>query len=156
MSGQLLMAPLTAELYATESEALEAYREQVEALGYVFTAEKRGVSGAAVFITQIPSELEQAEALELFHVLATRLSDATGTVESAARGFFESKLWQASCKAAVKGGRIYDSGHMRWICDRLLQKPDEKGTVVRTCPHGRPVAFEIRKSAMDRQFGRLR
>ena len=155
MSGQLLMAPLTAELYATESEALEAYREQVEALGYVFTAEKRGVSGAAASITQIPSELEQAEALELFHVLATRLSDATGTVESAARGFFESKLWQASCKAAVKGGRIYDSGHMRWICDRLLQKPDEKGTVVRTCPHGRPVAFEIRKSAMDRQFGRL-
>ena len=155
MSGQLLMAPLTAELYATESDALESYREQVEALGYVFTAEKRGVSGAAVSITQIPSELEQAEALELFHVLATRLSDATGTVESAARGFFESKLWQASCKAAVKGGRIYDSGHMRWICDRLLQKPDEKGTVVRTCPHGRPVAFEIRKSAMDRQFGRL-
>ena len=59
------------------------------------------------------------------------------------------------CKAAVKGGRIYDSGHMRWICDRLLQKPDERGAVVRTCPHGRPVAFEIRKSAMDRQFGRL-
>lgn len=155
MSGQLLMAPLTAELYATESDALESYREQIEALGYAFTAEKRGVSGAAASITQIPSELEQAEALELFHVLATRLSDATGTVESAARGFFESRLWQASCKAAVKGGRIYDSGHMRWICDRLLQKPDERGAVVRTCPHGRPVAFEIRKSAMDRQFGRL-
>ena len=155
MSGQLLMAPLTAELYATESDALETCREQVEALGYAFTTEKRGVSSAVASVTQIPSELEQAEALELFHVLAARLSDATGTVEAAARGFFESRLWQASCKAAVKGGRIYDSGHMRWICDRLLQRPDERGSVVRTCPHGRPVAFEIRKSAMDRQFGRL-
>ena len=154
MTGQLLMVPMKAELYATESDALETYREQVEALGYAFETEKRGVSGACASISQIPTELEQAEALELFHVLATRLSDATGTVEAAARGFFESRLWQASCKAAVKGGRIYDSGHMKWICDRLLQKPDRHGAVVRTCPHGRPVAFEIRKSAMDRQFGR--
>ncbi|MBE6723590.1 MAG: DNA mismatch repair endonuclease MutL [Ruminococcaceae bacterium] len=154
MTGQILLAPLTADLYASESEALENYRDQIEALGYVFETERRGVSGGVASISQIPTELEQAEALELFHVLATRLSDATGTVESSTRGFFESKLWQASCKAAVKGGRIYDSGHMKWICDRLLQKPDERGSVIRTCPHGRPVAFEIRKSAMDRQFGR--
>ena len=154
MTGQILLAPLTADLYASESEALENYRDQIEALGYVFETERRGVSGSVASISQIPTELEQAEALELFHVLATRLSDATGTVESSTRGFFESKLWQASCKAAVKGGRIYDSGHMKWICDRLLQKPDERGSVIRTCPHGRPVAFEIRKSAMDRQFGR--
>ena len=37
----------------------------------------------------------------------------------------------------------------------LLQKPDGRGGVIRTCPHGRPVAFEIKKTAMDRQFGRL-
>ena len=76
-------------------------------------------------------------------------------MESATAGFFESRLWQASCKAAIKGGRLYDAAHLRWICDRLLQKPDEHGAVIRTCPHGRPVAFEIRKTAIDRQFGRL-
>ena len=154
MTGQLLMAPLEEKLYATETEALEEYRERIESLGYVFETERTGVSAGIARISQIPEELDRNEAAELFRVLADRLSEATGTVESAARGFFESRLWQASCKAAIKGGRLYDAAHLKWICDRLLQKPDEKGTVIRTCPHGRPVAFEIRKSAMDRQFGR--
>ena len=55
----------------------------------------------------------------------------------------------------MKGGRIYDMGHIKWICDRLLKKPGKDNTVIRTCPHGRPVAFEIKKSSIDRQFARL-
>ena len=157
--GQLLMVPLEARLYSAEAEAMEEYRPQTEALGFAYEIGKAGgasVSERAASISQIPDELDRNEALELFHVLADRLSDATGTVESAARGFFESRLWQAACKAAVKGGRIYGEEHMRWICDRLLTKPtgDGRGSVIRTCPHGRPVAFEIRKSAIERQFGR--
>ena len=55
----------------------------------------------------------------------------------------------------MKGGRIYDRAHLRWICDRLLVKPDGKtGSVIRTCPHGRPVAFEIKKTSIERQFER--
>jgi DNA mismatch repair protein MutL len=154
MTGQLLLTPLEETLYPTETDALEEYRDRIEALGYVFETERTGVSSGKARISQIPEELDQNEAAELFRVLASRLSDATGTVESAAQGFFESRLWQASCKAAIKGGRIYDPAHLKWICDRLLQKPDSRGSVIRTCPHGRPVAFEIRKSAMDRQFGR--
>ena len=154
MTGQLLLTPLEETLYPTETDALEEYRDRIEALGYVFETERTGVSSGKARISQIPEELDQNEAVELFRVLAARLSDATGTVESAAQGFFESRLWQASCKAAIKGGRIYDPAHLKWICDRLLQKPDSRGSVIRTCPHGRPVAFEIRKSAMDRQFGR--
>ena len=153
-AGQLLLSPLETDLYPTEAAALEEYRDPVEAMGFAFSVETAGAASRRAFVSQIPSELEPPEALELFQVLAARLSDATGTVESAARGFFESRLWQASCKAAVKGGRIYDEGHMKWICDRLLKKPDEGGAAIRTCPHGRPVAFEIKKSAMDRQFGR--
>ena len=157
--GQMLMVPLEARLYSAEAEAMEEYRPQAEALGFAYEIGKAGgasVSERAASISQIPDELDRNEALELFHVLADRLSDATGTVESAARGFFESRLWQAACKAAVKGGRIYGEEHMRWICDRLLTKPtgDGRGSVIRTCPHGRPVAFEIRKSAIERQFGR--
>jgi len=38
---------------------------------------------------------------------------------------------------------------------KLLKKPDEDNAVIRVCPHGRPVAFEIKKSSIDRQFARL-
>ncbi len=155
MSGQLLLAPLETDVYATEAEAAEEYRERIEALGYRFDFEENGVSNRRAKITQIPDELDADGALELFHTLAEKLSDATASVESATAGFFESRLWQASCKAAIKGGRVYDRAHLKWICDRLLQKPDGRSGVIRTCPHGRPVAFEIKKTAMDRQFGRL-
>ena len=60
-----------------------------------------------------------------------------------------------SCKAAIKGGRQYGIEHIRWICDRLLTPPDKDGKVIKTCPHGRPVAFEIKKSSIERQFLRL-
>ena len=117
--------------------------------------ERNGVSSCRAKITAIPEILDTSAALELFTTLSSGLGDATASVESASDRFFESRLWQASCKAAIKGGRIYDIAHIRWICDRLLKKPDGDNQVIRTCPHGRPVAFEIKKSSIDRQFARL-
>ncbi len=154
-TGQLLMTPLELSLLATEAEAVEEYRPRIEALGFDFAMKADSVSHVTVSISQIPEELEQDSAAELFHVLADRLSEGSGTVDSAMEGFFESRLWQASCKAAIKGGRLYDTAHLRWICDRLLKKPGPDNAVIRTCPHGRPVAFEIKRSSIDRQFGRL-
>ncbi|MBE6626319.1 MAG: DNA mismatch repair endonuclease MutL [Ruminococcaceae bacterium] len=153
--GQLLFSPIEIDMLAGEVEALNDYSEKVRALGFEYSFEKTGVSSYKALIAQIPGDLDNAAAIELFSTLVSKLSDVTASVESAADGFFESRLWQASCKAAIKGGRIYDMAHIKWICDRLLKKPDSKNQVIRTCPHGRPVAFEIKKSSIDRQFARL-
>ena len=153
--GQLLFSPIEVDMLAGEVEAMNDYSEKIHALGFEYTFEKTGVSSYKALITQIPGDLDNASAIELFTTLMSKLSDVTASVESAAEGFFESRLWQASCKAAIKGGRIYDMAHIKWICDRLLKKPDSKNQVIRTCPHGRPVAFEIKKSSIDRQFARL-
>ncbi len=154
-SGQILMAPLVCHLLVGELDALDEYKDKLRALGFEYTADEHGVSTYDVKISTIPSDLNADEALELFTTLATKLSDVTASVESAAEEFFESRLWQAACKAAIKGGRIYNIAHIKWICDRLLVKPDKNNQVIRTCPHGRPVAFEIKKTAIDRQFARL-
>ncbi len=154
-SGQLLFSPLELDMLSVEVEAMKDYGDKIRALGFEYTFEKSSVSSYKAVITQIPSDLDNAAAIELFSELMSKLSDVTASVESAAEGFFESRLWQASCKAAIKGGRIYDMAHIKWICDRLFKKPDEKNQVIRTCPHGRPVAFEIKKSSIDRQFARL-
>ncbi len=154
-NGQLLMAPIEVDLLSDEADALTDYEDKIQGLGFAYTFEKIGVSSYRAKISQIPDTLDTAASIELFTTLASKLSDATATVESAAEGFFESRLWQASCKAAIKGGRIYDIAHIKWICDRLLKKPGKDNSVIRTCPHGRPVAFEIKKSSIDRQFARL-
>lgn len=153
--GQILLTPLEADMMTVEADAAAEHIDKIRALGFECEFRETGISTSRAVITQIPSDLEPSEALELFTSLASRLSDVTGSVESVAEGFFESRLWQASCKAAIKGGRVYDIAHIKWICDRLLKKPGADNQVIRTCPHGRPVAFEIKKSSIDRQFARL-
>ena len=60
---------------------------------------------------------------------------------------FEKALYQASCKAAIKAGREYPEGHIKWLVDKLMEIPD-----ITVCPHGRPVAMELSKGNIDRQF----
>ncbi|MBQ7921874.1 MAG: DNA mismatch repair endonuclease MutL [Clostridia bacterium] len=155
-TGQLLLIPYELSFLRSEADMAEEYKESLEALGYVFTMKETSVANVTVSLHQIPDILNQAEAGALFSTLVSKLADATGTVEAASAVYFESRLWQAACKAAIKGGRLYDMAHLRWICDRLLIKPEKEGaSVIRTCPHGRPVAFEIKKSSIERQFARL-
>lgn len=153
--GQLLLTSYDVELLASEVDAMNEYGTQLHALGFDYSFEKIGVSTYKAKITQIPEDLDAAAAAELFTTLTNGLSDMSASVESTAGKFFESRLWQASCKAAIKGGRVYDVAHIKWICDRLLKKPGEDNQVIRVCPHGRPVAFEIKKSSIDRQFARI-
>ena len=156
MCGQVLLLPYELTVLPTEAAAITDYASSLESLGYGFTLTEQSVSVVQVSLTQIPDMLSQAEAVELFTSLVNRLTEGTGTVEAASAAYFETKLWQASCKAAIKGGRVYDMVHLRWLCDRLLIKPEKEGaSVIRTCPHGRPVAFEIKKTSIERQFARL-
>ena len=152
--GQLLLMPLTLPLLEIEADAVSEYEEKIRSLGFDFSLEKNGAQMKAV-ITQIPEMLSGAEASELFHTLASRLTDIGAGADAAAEEFFSARLFQSACKAAIKGGRVYDMAHIRWICDRLFVKPKDGGSVIRTCPHGRPVAFEVKKSSIDRQFARL-
>jgi DNA mismatch repair protein MutL len=154
IGGQMLLSPIEVNLLSPEVTALEEYEDKIKALGFGYTTEKTGASTYKVSVFSIPDTLDTAAAEELFTSLAGKLSESTASVESAAVGFFETRLWQASCKAAIKGGRVYDNVHIKWICDRLLMTPEKGSSVIRTCPHGRPVAFEIKKSSIDRQFGR--
>ncbi len=147
--AQLLLVPLTVPMSDAQRQALEDNRTHIEAIGYGFT-----VDGTTVSVTEIPTEIHKDAATDLLLTLADRLAEGTGTVESTSMTYFEAKLYQASCKAAIKGGRLYSAENIRWICDHTLQK-SENGAVIRTCPHGRPVAFEIRKNSIERQFARL-
>ena len=150
--SQILMLPLNITLSEAELIAIEDFDAQIRSLGFVYRIEK---DKKRVSVTEIPDELNRDSAQDMICELASQLSEGTGSIEAAEAKFFEAKLYQASCKAAIKGGRVYSKDHLKWICDRLLKKPGEDGAVIKTCPHGRPVAFEIKKSSIERQFNRL-
>ena len=149
-SAQVLMFSIPVSMTEAEVQALEDHREQIESIGFSF---KRDASG--VQITEIPTEITREAAPEMLAVLAGRIADGTGTVESTGAEYFEARLYQASCKAAIKGGRLYTGDSIKWICDRILCVPKDGSSAIKTCPHGRPVAFEIRKNSIERQFSRL-
>ena len=151
-NSQILMLPMNIYLSDDELNAIEEYADQISSLGFVFRIDK---TKKKVSVTEIPEELNRDSAEEMINELGHRLAEGTGSVEATEAKYFEAKLFQASCKAAIKGGRVYSKEHIKWICDRLFKNPAEDGAVIKTCPHGRPVAFEIKKSSIERQFNRI-
>lgn len=152
IESQLLLAPIELMLTVEEIPLLAEYGDDVRSVGFDFEifAESRKVS-----ITKVPVEIPLSSASEAFSALCARLAEGQNALESAESEFFEKALYQAACKAAIKGGRHYDFEHIDWICKKLLKKPDADGKVIKTCPHGRPVAFEIKKTSIERQFSRI-
>ena len=148
--SQALIAPVEVTLTDEEATALADYGEDVRSIGFDYE-----LSANIVLITSVPSEIATEAAGSTFCAMLQRLSEGKGTIEETEAEFFEKALYQASCKAAIKGGRNYGIEHIKWICDRLLTPPDKDGKVIKTCPHGRPGAFEIKKSSIERQFLRL-
>lgn len=148
--SQILLYPLEVTMTTEEKEALNQFESEIKGLGYAFKA-----SGEKVLVSEIPDDMSREQAEEMLVTFAGRCAEGYGNVDALRTEFVEKALWQAACKAAIKGGRVYGTEHLRWICDQLLQAPDKNGSVIKTCPHGRPVAFEIKKSSIERQFARI-
>ena len=82
-------------------------------------------------------------------VIADRLKTNTGSAMLTRDMIFERALYQASCKAAIKAGREYSDEQIEWLVGEMMKLPD-----ITVCPHGRPVAMELSKKNIDRQFER--
>ena len=144
VSSQLLMLPIDIMLMADEVSAINEYREEIEAVGFEFECLRNTGS-----VTAIPVGIEQDAVADMFAVLADRIKNGTGNVDITRNLIFEKALYQASCKAAIKAGREYAKAHGEWVVEKLMEIPD-----ITFCPHGRPVAMEMSKRNIDRQFER--
>ena len=142
--SQLLMLPLEVMLTSEEIQTLVEYRTEIEAVGFEFTNGKYTVS-----ITAIPEGIETDAVSDMLAVMAERIKSNTGSARLTRDIIFEKALYQASCKAAIKAGREYPEGHIKWLVDKLMELPD-----ITVCPHGRPVAMELSKKNLDGQFER--
>ncbi len=142
--AQILLMPLSIMLTLEEADAAKQYQEELFSSGFQFL-----LHGREADLTQIPSFLDTAQAKDAFLEACARLADHTGNAALTEQNRYEHALFQASCKAAVKAGRNYDTAHLQWICDRVLSDPE-----IRYCPHGRPVCFEVTKAMIENRFKR--
>jgi DNA mismatch repair protein MutL len=142
--SQLLMLPLEIMMTSDEIQTLVDYREEIEAIGFEFSAGKYTAN-----VTAIPEGISTDAVSDMLIVMAERIKSGTGSVGITRDIIFEKALYQASCKAAIKAGREYAPEHVKWIVDKLMQIPD-----ITFCPHGRPVAMEMSHKLLDKQFER--
>ena len=142
--SQLLMLPIEVMLTSEEIQVISDYRSEIEAVGFEFTNGRYTAS-----VTAIPEGIETDAVPDMLAVIAERIKSNTGSARLTRDIIFEKALYQASCKAAIKAGREYPEGHIKWIVDKLMEIPD-----ITVCPHGRPVAMELSKKNLDRQFER--
>lgn len=143
-ASQMLMLPIEIMLMSDEVAAIEEYRHELEAVGFDFTSSRNTVS-----VNAIPVGIDQEAVSDMFMTVADRIKNGTGSVHITRNILFEKALYQASCKAAIKAGREYPPEYQKWVVDKLMEIPD-----ITVCPHGRPVAMEMSKKKMDRQFER--
>lgn len=144
-ASQILMLPIEINLGRDECNILNEYKDEICSAGFTFDACENKVS-----VHSSPTGISVDAVPEIFQTFAERLLSGTGNVALTRDLIFEKALYQASCKAAIKAGRHYADGHIEWLCRKMMEMPD-----ITFCPHGRPVAIEMTKTMLDKQFERL-
>ena len=144
VDAQLLMLPIEIMLMSEEVGLLDTYRAELEAVGFTYTCLRNTVR-----VDSIPSGIESGAVPDMLAAIAEQLKSGVNTAKLTRDILFEKALYQASCKAAIKAGRDYPEEHIQWLVDKLMEIPD-----ITFCPHGRPVAMEMKKRNIDHQFER--
>ena len=146
ISSQTLILPMTVLLSPEETVAAEEYKSEIEELGFEYVCNKKSVD-----ITSIPDAISVADAESLFIKMVDDLIDGRGDPRVTEDIRREKALYQVACKAAIKGGRIYNDAVIEWLVGKVLLLPD-----ITVCPHGRPIAYKLTKNELDRQFERIK
>lgn len=146
VASQSLLLPITVILTPEELSSAREFSEDLKEVGFDFY-----INEGALDLTAIPEKISASDAEALVFEMLTELSEGRGNPKNTDAIRREKALYQIACKAAIKGGRFYDKAIIDWLIDKVLSLPD-----ITVCPHGRPIAYKMKKSELDRQFDRLK
>ena len=138
--AQSLLAPAICRLSAQEREVLLAHGALLEEFG--FEVDQLGQDLAVrqapfdVAVEDIPATLEE---------IAQKLLTTGGADPAAAR---DELMHTMACKAAIKGGWKTSPQELERVAQAVMEGS------VKYCPHGRPVAIELTKKELEKQFKR--
>ncbi len=139
---QPLLTPVTVIPAREEYDAIICNTELLNENGF----EIEDFGNGSVVVRAVPSYLTDEDIGSLINEIAQGLI-TVGVVQTQR----EDHLFHTvACKAAIKAGSKTSPEEMKALAQRVLSDND-----VMYCPHGRPVAFEIKKRELEKQFGRI-
>ena len=142
IQSQLLLTPVSVTLVSEEFEAIISNTETLSRLG--FTVEDFGVN--TVIVRSVPSILEGEDIISLISEIAETLRITGQPLVQK----IDDILHSISCKSAIKAGNITSKEELQNLAVKVLTSKS-----LMYCPHGRPIAFELKRSQIEKQFGRL-
>ena len=138
--AQSLITPVVCRFGHEEVSILLDNEELLDKLG--FTVERFGDNTAAV--RRIPAEIDISETETVLSEICAELKSGATAEQTRRDNIFRS----IACKAAIKAGRSSGRRELEILTAKVMSGE------VSYCPHGRPVAFEITKAALDKGFKR--
>ncbi len=139
---QALLTPITVTLPSGEYDSIINNISLLEKSGF----EVEDFGNSTVIVRALPVFLTSEDANNLLSEIAEGIM-STGKVSTER----EDRIFHTvACRAAVKAGNIISRTEMEGLAKRVLWDRE-----IMYCPHGRPVAFEIKKKELEKQFGRI-
>ena len=138
---QPLLLPIVCRLGEEDVQVILDNSEILEKYG--FAADAFGKDSVAV--RQLPSHIDAKDAESVISDICTALKNGG---ESGIDSGTDEILHTIACKAAIKAGKMSSLSELEGLVDRVMSGE------IRYCPHGRPVAVEFTKGALDKSFKR--
>lgn len=141
-SSQILLQPITVTLSKEEYNAAAGHLDMFR--DCAFDVEDFGNS--TLIVRSAPQYLDAAEIADCVAEMANYISMGKNDI------FTEKMDWfyhNVACRSAIKAGNKNSAQELMEIVKTLEENPD-----IRYCPHGRPITIVMKKSEIERQFGR--
>lgn len=139
---QALLTPVTVRLAKEEYNAVVNNCDILEHYGF----EVEDFGNSAVVVRAVPAFLADEDIAGLISEAASGIMTAGGVTMQKE----ENLMHTVSCRAAIKAGNKITLTEMQSLAEKVLYSNE-----IMYCPHGRPVAFEIKKRDLEKQFGRI-
>lgn len=142
-SAQILLQPITVALEKSEYDAAVQHLELFAACGF----ETEDFGNATLIVRSAPQYMDAAE-------ISACITEMSGYLTQGKNDIFTEKMdWfyhNVACRSAIKAGDKSSAQELMAIVKTLEEHPD-----IRYCPHGRPITIVMKKSEIERQFGRV-
>ena len=139
---QALLTAVTVSLTREEYNAVISNTEKLSKAGF----EVEDFGNSSVRVSAVPAALTKEDIPSVISELAGDLLKAKAPDAERLDDMYHT----VACKAAIKAGSRTSPLEMQKLAERVLYSDD-----IMYCPHGRPVAFEIKRRELEKQFGRI-
>ena len=141
-SAQLLLTPITVTLGKSEYDAAINHLDMFSDCSF----EVEDFGNSTLLVRSAPQYIEAAEVADCITEMADYISMGKNDI------FTEKMDWfyhNVACRSAIKAGHKNSAQELIDIVKTLEENPQ-----IRYCPHGRPICIVMKKSEIERQFGR--